>query len=219
MEHRRIGGVSCLLDFAASPECLLIQPCGAGEVAELEAELSAICADARPFSAVFFAAEDWNRDLSPWAAPPVFGKTPFGCGAADTLAWITESLLPELPKAPVVLGGYSLAGLFSLWCGYQSNLFQAIAAVSPSVWFPGWIEFARLHRCLTPNVYLSLGDLEHRSRNPVLSTVHEAILMQDRLLERDECAHQLEWNPGNHFRDAPGRTALGFRWAMHSLAI
>ena len=55
--------------------------------------------------------EDWNRELSPWEAPPVFGKVPFGGGAEDTLRFV-ERLLPVLRArlapggdVPVCLGG------------------------------------------------------------------------------------------------------------------
>ena len=55
--------------------------------------------------------EDWNRELSPWEAPPVFGKVPFGGGPEDTLRFV-ERLLPVLrarlapcDDVPVCLGG------------------------------------------------------------------------------------------------------------------
>ena len=31
-----------------------------------------------------FQVDDWNKDLSPWEAPPVFGDEPFGNGATKT---------------------------------------------------------------------------------------------------------------------------------------
>ena len=60
-------------------------------------------------------------------------------------------------------------------------------------------------------VYLSLGDREERAKNPVMATVGDCIRTQyDRLRERSACT--LQWNPGNHFRDAEQRTAAGFLW-------
>lgn len=58
------------------------------------------------------------------------------------LKTITE--LCSDPHKTYYLGGYSLAGLFSLWAAYQTNLFAGIAAASPSVWFPGFLDYAKL---------------------------------------------------------------------------
>ena len=34
-----------------------------------------------PFFLAGYGVSDWNRDLSPWPAPPVFGSEGFGGGA------------------------------------------------------------------------------------------------------------------------------------------
>ena len=72
--------------------------------------------------------------------------------------------LPE--EITVILGGYSLAAFFSLWSGYQTDVFSSIVGVSPSVWFPQWIEFAESHQMKANRVYLSLGDKEPKAKNP-----------------------------------------------------
>lgn len=38
------------------------------------------------FHLLAIKVNNWNKDLSPWEAPAVFGSEPFGSGAADTLA-------------------------------------------------------------------------------------------------------------------------------------
>ena len=54
---------------------ILIQPVDPRDLAGMEAEAAAIAAIAGPdFRLIAVKIEDWNRDLSPWAAPPVFGK-------------------------------------------------------------------------------------------------------------------------------------------------
>ena len=77
--------------------------------------------------------KDWNQELTPWAAPAVFGKVPFGNGAEKTLEFITSRLLPEVQEniPHLILGGYSLAGLFALWSGYQTDKFDGIVAKNP----------------------------------------------------------------------------------------
>ena len=177
-----------------------------------------------PLLICFFCVESWNADLSLWDSPPVFGKESFGHGAFETLTFISEKLLPYVRDrynvsgdVPVVLGGYSLAGLFALWSAYQTDAFKAVAAVSPSVWFPGWMEYAALNECKTENVYLSLGNKEEKAKNKVMASVGECIRRQYGLLQDAGVRCVLEWNEGNHFRDPSGRSAKGILWCVDSI--
>ena len=113
-------------------------------------------------------------------------------------------------QAFIGLGGYSLAGLFALWAAYQTDLFQGIAAVSPSVWFPEWEQYIRAHEIRAEYIYLSLGEKETKTRNQVMAKVGEMIELQhERLLESAVCREcVMEWNPGNHFVDSDKRTAI-----------
>lgn len=63
-------------------------------------------------------------------------------------------------------------------------------------------------------VYLSLGDKEEKTRNPVMSTVGEKIREANKILEQQEIKTVFEWNQGNHFKDADIRTAKAFTWVM-----
>ncbi len=205
---------------------LLIQPVDEHDLAEMEAELSAIQerVDA-PFLLVAVPVGSWNDDLSPWPAPPVFGNEAFGDGAKDMLAEIRDELIPQirseydLPRdAKLILGGYSLAGLFALWCGCETDTFDGIAAASPSVWFPGFVDYEKQRPLRTSAVYLSLGDKEERTRNPVMRQVGDCIrALYDHCQSNPEAAVILEWNEGNHFRDAGLRTAKAFAWTMKTL--
>ena len=166
--------------------------------------------------------DDWFARLSPWAAPPAFGAEPFTGGGPETLSFLTDTLLPLLDESlgsggQYLLAGYSLAGLFSLWAGYETDRFAAVAGVSPSVWFPGWTDYAAAHTPRARAVYLSLGGREERTRNPAMSTVGSTIRTQKALLERDGVPCVLEWNPGNHFRDAALRTQKGIVWMAKQL--
>ena len=119
---------------------------------------------------------------------------------------------------PYVLGGYSLAGLFSLWAAYQTNAFRAVAACSPSVWFDDWDTYIAAHEPKTSYVYLSLGNKEHKTRNPLLRTGKARILAQAERLTQCGVNTTLEWNSGNHFQDNAARTAKGFLWCAEQLA-
>ena len=215
-----ISDRTCFLYQDEAAKYLLIQPIDEHDLEVLDQEFKAIkeLSD-KPFSLVAFMIKDWNQELTPWTAPPVFGKVPFGSGAEKTLEFITCQLLPEVQdKIPhLILGGYSLAGLFALWAGYQTDKFEGIAAASPSVWYPQWIDFASENKPLAKSVYLSLGDKEEKAKNPVMAQVGNAIRKQHELLTEQEINTLLEWNAGNHFVDSDKRMAKGFAWAINNL--
>lgn len=208
---------------AADPAVLLIEPVDRRDLDFLGREVDFLRERAGcGFALATFVVEDWNGELSPWKADPVFGKEAFGDGAAETLRFIEEALIPAvqaripaLKGRQAVLGGYSLAALFALWAGYVSPRFSGIAAASPSVWFPGWMAFAGARRPRAERIYLSLGDAEERTRNRVMATVGDCIREMDALLAG--FPHTLEWNPGNHFKDADLRTAKAFLWCLQRM--
>lgn len=155
---------------------------------------------------------NWNDDLSPWKAPAVFGKEGFGEGAARTLASVLECCKAQ--NKIYIIGGYSLAGLFALWAAYQTNRFAAVAAASPSVWFPGFVDYMKVNEIKAGTVYLSLGDKEEQARNSVMARVGDRIREAHAWLKACGICTTLEWNQGNHFKDADIRTARAFAWAM-----
>lgn len=200
------------------PGVIFLQPVDDHDEEALDGQIAYIEQQAdRPFLLCAVKIDRWGHELSPWSAPPVFGKEAFGDGAQETLDFLTDTLIPELKSkyhiqenAELILGGYSLAGLFALWCGYQTELFSGIAAASPSVWFPGWIDYAKTHSFHPDKVYLSLGDKEAKTRNPVMATVADCIREQLEIFQSAGTDAVLEWNQGNHFRESDLRTAKAF---------
>lgn len=164
------------------------------------------------FCLTAFKVNDWNKDLSPWVAPAVFGIENFGDGAADMLKEIL-SLCTDKEKK-YYIGGYSLAGLFSLWASVQTDRFEGVAAASPSVWFPDFLDYIRERKPLCRKIYLSLGDKEEKTRNPVMATVGDKIRELDSFLAQEGFDCVLEWNEGNHFKDFDIRTAKAFASVM-----
>lgn len=192
---------------------VLVQPVDEYELSTIESEVRLIKElSGKDFMLKAFPVNDWNNDLSPWNAPPVFGKNGFGDGAAKTLDQILQHCGDR--SKTYFIGGYSLAGLFSLWAAFQTDLFEGVAAASPSVWFPGFSDFVKANNISCGSVYLSLGDREEQTRNPVMATVGDRIRdIHETLSERGvECV--LEMNEGNHFKDADLRTAKAFSWLL-----
>ena len=194
---------------------VLIQPVDDHELEELETEINEIRKRVQiDFRLIAVKVEDWNHDLSPWKAPAVFGKEDFGDGAGDMLRFILAQCADR--SKTYYIGGYSLSGLFSLWVAYQTDVFTGVVAASPSIWFPGFLQYMRENNIRTNAVYLSLGDREEKTRNPVMATVGDCIREGHALLQSGGIRTTLEWNPGNHFKDAGIRTAKAFAWVMRS---
>lgn len=170
------------------------------------------------FSYVSVKVDDWNEELSPWKADPVFGKDGFGDGALRTLEALREEVSDKLRDNTLILGGYSLAGLFALYSAYECDVFKGVVAASPSVWFPGFMDHVKDRKINAEAVYLSLGNKEEKTRNPILSTVGDCIRELNEMYLNDErlqCV--LEWNEGNHFKDHELRMAKGFAWMLNVL--
>ena len=70
------------------------------------------------------------------------------------------------------------------------------------------------HKIRTDAVYLSLGDKEEKTRHPVMATVGDRIREAHSLLFEQGVKCVLEWNEGNHFKDADVRTAKAFAWVI-----
>lgn len=193
---------------------VLIQPVDDHDLAGIENEAKTIAELAGwDFRLIAVKIEDWNRDLSPWEAPPVFGKEAFDGGAAETLAEFLK--LCDDKSKRYYIGGYSLAGLFALWAVCQTDAFAGAAAASPSVWFPGFADYMKERSVQCGRVYLSLGDREERTRNPIMAAVGDRIRELHAFLSARGTDCVLEWNQGNHFRDADLRTARAFAWLLN----
>ncbi len=190
-----IADTPCVTYADENPRHILLQPVDHRDLDEVDREAQLLQDSCKaPLALVAFEVPEWNDDLSPWEAPPAFGKHGFGSGAQQTLDLILNGILPELstmlrpqPSHDAILGGYSLAALFSLWCAYQTDAFLAVAAASPSVWFPG------------------------------VSAVGSCMRRQHELLRAQGVPCALEWNAGGHFQDPDSRVARAFLWCVGAL--
>lgn len=176
------------------------------------------------FTLVAISGLNWEHDMAPWDIPPISSKdTPCTGGADAYLELMLNEILPQAEKT--VLGtplwrgiaGYSLAGLFALYSIYRTDVFSRAASVSGSLWFPDFPAFVRSH---TPKkspdcIYFSLGDKEHKTRNPFLQTVRQNTEEMEDFYKQQRIAATFQLNPGNHFQDAALRTASGIRWILN----
>ena len=225
----KIEGKKCILYMRENEntEYVLIQPVDEHDIDILDNEVRYISENiSKNFSLAAFKIGDWNSELTPWEMPLLRGKGNFGNEAGKTLEFIKEKLIPSLAEfiniqdknVKYILGGYSLAGLFSLWSSYQTDIFDGLAGVSPSVWYKDWMKFVKNNEILAKNVYLSLGDLEEKTKHQILSKIGDNIREYIKILKNSENVEKciLDWNEGNHFRDSDIRMGKGFVWLVEN---
>ena len=223
----------CLRPSVSSPDTLVVQLVSLHQQEDLQREgelffsaLGQLSAFHSPLSPLFVAVPiaDWELELMPWAEPAVSSRPEVGSGAGETLLFLTEELLPALSSllssaAPVVLGGYSLAGLFALWAACQTDRFAAVAAGSPSLWAGDWPAYAAHNPMMAKQVYLSLGDREERSRNKTFARVGDRIRFEHQRLQQQLGMENttLVWEQGGHFADPAARMVRAFLWCLETM--
>ncbi len=179
--------------------------------------------DCPPFTLVAIGGLEWKRELSPWECDgTIRDAEPFDGQAAGFLDELLKQIIPQaessLPQPPTWRGvvGYSLAGLFALWALWQTDVFERAASASGSLWFPGFIDYAR-ERTMTATpdaAYLSLGKKETKTPNRMMRHVlDDTRAMEELFIERD-IPTTLELNPGNHFAQTDLRMARGIHWIL-----
>ena len=232
-----IAGKKCFVYAGEQPQVLLIQPVGEHENETLGTEIEAIRKDVGiPFVFAGVRISDWEKELTPWRDPNISSREGVGEHAFETLDYITEQLLPFLRSKwdganvataedvvektlPVIIGGYSLAGLFARWAASKAECFDAVAAASPSLWITSWQGFSEAHQVFARNVYLSLGNREEKTKNRAIAQVGENIRWEYEHLQRtigaDHCT--LVWEQGGHFTTPHLRLARAFAWCINKL--
>lgn len=215
-----MDGRVCTVYGNGSEPVVIVQTCDAHDIMQMSDELDMIKqASHAGFQFCALKIKRFEQELAPWKARGLTRSGDFGDGALETLDFIRNRLLPEVGESgrATILGGYSLGGLFALWSGYQTPAFDAVVGVSPSVWYTGWADYIAAHRPKAKHVYLSLGDLEEKTRNPVFASVGDNIRNMDKALASQGVSHHLDWNKGNHFADSGMRNAKGFIWALSKI--
>lgn len=207
----------CFIHGKKQAQYLLIQPIDEHDLEAMEEEIATINKTTTDYLLVGILVNDWQKELSPWYMPAIFGNEDFQGGADAFYEEVKEviediKVLYDMHDAYVILGGYSLAGLFVLYAGYQ-DAYDGVAGASPSVWFKDFLSYIQVHHIQTQHVYLSLGDKEEKARNKIMASVGDCLRTYKAHLQNEtHCI--LEMNPGNHFKDTGIRVGKGFSWII-----
>ena len=205
-----IGGRNChVIGDIQNEVTVIVKPLGEFERLLIEDECRLISEmSSVPFCMVAF--EVTEADLRP-------------TGAEDTYQYLEKVLLPyikdNMHPIRLILGGYSLGGLFALWSVTRTDAFDAVYAGSPSLWMEGWNEYADAHPLKVEYAYMSLGDKEECTRKQPFCIIGDRVRLQHKRHEAqlgsDHCI--LEWNEGGHFNEIEMRKAKGAAWCIKSL--
>lgn len=180
--------------------------------------------DCPTFQLVSISGIAWDEVLSPWAEPPIVTpEDKFTGGAKEYSSWLDSTLLPaareKLPDVgETIIAGYSMGGLFAVYAPYVSKSYDKCICASGSVWFPGFLEFART----TPferkpqAVYFSLGNKETHSPIAALQTTRHVMEDLEACYTSQGILSTFQENSGNHYTDVPARIAKAFGWTIRA---
>ena len=202
-----IGGRNChIIGEKQSEVTVIVKPLGEFERLLIEDECRLISEmSSVPFYMVAF--EVTEADLRP-------------TGAEDTYQYLEKKLLlyikDNMHPLRLILGGYSLGGLFALWSVTRTDAFDAVFAGSPSLWMEGWNEYADAHPLKVKYAYMSLGDKEECTRKQPFCIIGDRVRLQHKRHEAqlgtDHCI--LEWNECGNFNEIEMRKAKGAAWCL-----
>lgn len=179
--------------------------------------------EALPLNIAIVDPGKWIDALSPWPEPALNEKMEdFGGRGSEFIDDYWNSIIPRAEqlvgiKPPFrVIAGYSLAGLWGIYAGWEACLFERVAAASASLWYEGFLDYLRTK---TPavslrRVQLSLGDREEKAKNPRLARIGAATREAKEIMNEKGVAAELVMTEGGHFNNAASRMADTIRAAI-----
>lgn len=184
----------------------------------------------RPAMLLCIAPTDWNRDFSPWPAPPLRADgIPFAGQAQSRLSLLADTVLPLVRTSfPTLPGrehtgvfGYSLGGLAAIWMLYRRpDLFGMAGCLSGSLWYEGFMDWQReqIAQLAPSQVYLSLGRKEERTRHPLMCAIGACYEETHRLLCAQLGAQNVAFtlHNGGHGTEVDQRMLMGLSWLLRN---
>lgn len=171
-------------------------------------------------SIVVITGMDWDNVFSPWPAPgEPPGSPDFQGKSKQFLELLENKVVPAIEKLikPGItqqrtLVGVSMSGLFALWQWMVSDVFENIACLSGSFWFPGFMEWMQKlslpHK--TGEAYFLLGVQEPNSPVKAFRPVGVNTQAIISLLKSHGTKVEFQSVAGNHFSDPLPRLDKAF---------
>ena len=224
-EDLTLDGRSCHLIGHNQPCCIIVIPTMVFDTVSISTiadELSSLTHE--PFMIASYEVADGEEELMPWPALKISKRDGAGKHAEETLQFVDNKFVPYLKErfeesTPVVLGGDSLAGLFSIWASQKTETISAIAAVSPLVSMPKWDDHVKKSATHAKNIYISFLLSEGNDKNVYNVHVGKRIQAQHELWQsqvgEDHCS--LVWQEDNH-NNINIRLAEAFAWCIERIS-
>ena len=170
---------------------------------------------------------NWNAEMSPWFMEKMYKNDTDYLGNADEyIKLLDEKIIPQIDivieqelkkkNSFYMIAGYSLAGLFAIYCMYQTDKFKRVGSISGSLWYPNFLQFAKENelKYMPEKIYFSLGNKEEKTKNEKMAKVKENTLILKEYYAQKEIDTIYEENEGNHFQDVSNRIAKGICWLL-----
>ena len=170
---------------------------------------------------------DWNSDMSPWNCEGINKHDLNFFGNADEYAYLLVNdiinnvkhfIMDKLRKSIkyYIIAGYSLAGLFSIYIAYKTDIFKRIVSASGSFWFPNFLDFAKKNNINSnvEKIYFSVGNKESKVKNKILAEVENNTKKLEKLYKERGIDTIYFENNGNHFQEVSLRIARGIKWIL-----
>ena len=187
---------------------------------------------------VGISIEEWNKNLTPWYCPKLFGKkknNDFKGEGQKTFDWLINhcitkvendySNIIEKNSLKRYIGGYSLSALFALWIFYSDKnknekIFNGVCACSPSLWYLKWDDYMNGRTAPGDDniVYLSLGDKEGYTKNETFQKMRTGMAKMIEIVKNDKGIKKYfyEENKGGHYDQSELRMAKAFKWIVEN---
>ena len=171
---------------------------------------------------------DWNNDMSPWYTENINNYDSNFLGKADEyidllvndiMQYVSNFIINKLNKniKYYTIAGYSLAGLFSVYIAYKTDIFKRIVSASGSFWYPDFLEFVKKNNISynIEKIYFSLGNRESKVKNKILSEVENNTKELENIYKDKGINTVYIENDGNHFQEVSLRIAKGIKWVLY----
>ncbi|MBP3884556.1 MAG: alpha/beta hydrolase [Olsenella sp.] len=164
-------------------------------------------AGGRASAVVRLPVRSWGDSLTPWPARGLYREEPdFGGKASTTLAELCREAIPAIEREKGLsprrraICGYSLGGLFVLYAFARTEVFDACACLSGSVWYEGWVDYLRALDFDGAGrfAFLSIGSKEKRAAPKILQGVQDDMGQCAQILRDHGCEVEYVVGPGSH---------------------
>jgi len=161
---------------------------------------------------------DRLSEYTPWPAKALHERfADFGGKAEEYLDYLGKVLIPGINKelfgnalpAKTALLGHSLSGLLGIYSLYKTDIFDNVASISGSFWYPDWSVFVKKNSLVNKkvSVFLSSGEDEGKDAHDIKKNAAQATrdTYEALLNHLPQGNIEMQWNPYGHHENIPLR--------------